>query len=85
VSDRLALDLPEELLELIAEKAAAIVLRAQAAERKPQRRWLTLEEAGERLGCTAAAARMRYKRGRLRGKHQGRRLYIDARSVEDLE
>jgi hypothetical protein len=85
MSDRLTLDLPEELVEMIARRAADLVRMELAAERKPQRRWLTCREAGERLGCSAAAVRMRYRRRRLRGKYQGRRLYIDARSVEELE
>lgn len=49
------------------------------------RTWLTLEEAGEQLGCSADAVRMRVKRGRLEAKTQGRRVYVSAASVERLE
>jgi excisionase family DNA binding protein len=48
------------------------------------RRWLTLEEAGERLGVSADAVRMRVKRGRLESRQQGRRLYVSADSVDRL-
>jgi excisionase family DNA binding protein len=38
--------------------------------------WYTLDEAGERLGCTRDAVRMRVNRGRLEARRQGRRLYV---------
>jgi hypothetical protein len=83
VNDELLLSVPEELVEAIAQRAAAIVL-AQLP-RSDHKRWLTCQEAGERLGCSAAAVRMRHRRGRLRGKHQGSRLYISAASVGELK
>jgi hypothetical protein len=46
--------------------------------------WLTTAEAGRLLGCSAHAIRMRCKRKRLEHKHQGRRLYVSARSVQEL-
>jgi hypothetical protein len=55
------------------------------AERGGDRKWYTTEEAGKRLGCSPDAVRMRVKRGRLDGKHQGRRLYVSAASVDLLE
>jgi DNA-directed RNA polymerase specialized sigma24 family protein len=50
----------------------------------PTRDWLTLTEAGDLLGCSADAVRMRARRGRLDCRHQGRRLYVSAASVEAL-
>ncbi len=47
-------------------------------------RWLTLEQAAERLGCSPDAVRMRAKRGRLEHRRQGRRLYVSATSVDGL-
>lgn len=72
--------LPDEVLEEVAARAAELVVVA----REPERRWLTLAEAGEQLGCSADAVRKRLKRGRLRGRYQGARLYVDARSLEEL-
>ncbi len=45
------------------ELAAELVDRPANGSHEP--RWLTLEQAGERLGCSADAVRMRVKRGRL--------------------
>lgn len=81
----LALTLPPELVEEIAARAAAIVLeqleRDQSRDEGP---WLTLPQAGERLGCSPDAVRMRVKRGRLEYKRQGRRLYVSRASVDAL-
>ena len=47
-------------------------------------RWLTLDQAAERLGCSADAVRMRVKRGRLEHRRQGRRLYVSTEGVDRL-
>ena len=52
--------------------------------RPQERRWLTLGEAAERLGCTTDAVRMRIHRGRLDHRRHGRRLYVSAASVDRL-
>jgi excisionase family DNA binding protein len=62
----------EELNELVDE---------HLRERK---RWLTLGEAAERLGCSPDAVRMRVRRGRLRVRHQGRRVYVSAQDVDGI-
>lgn len=71
--------------------AGAIVdaLREELAATSPAHeasspRWLTLEQAGARLGCSADAIRMRVNRGRLEARRQGRRLYVSADSVDRL-
>jgi DNA-directed RNA polymerase specialized sigma24 family protein len=73
---------------LAAELLEPLDRRLAEAERQlydgAPRKWLTLAEAGERLGCSATAVRMRVKRGRLKGRHQGRRLYVSAESVDRL-
>jgi excisionase family DNA binding protein len=77
----LAHDVLDALEELVAERVAAEV----AARPDPSAaRWLTLDQAAERLGCTRDAVRMRAKRGRLEARHQGRRLYVSAAAVADL-
>ena len=86
MSERLELTVPAELVEAIAERAAAIVVERLAHERRDDdgARWLTLAQAAERLGCSPDAVRMRVKRGRLDHRRQGRRLYVAAASVDEL-
>lgn len=72
-------DAIEQLVEqLVLERLAAV--EAETANRT----WLTLEEAGEQLGCSADAVRMRIRRGRLEARRQGRRVYVSTASVERL-
>jgi hypothetical protein len=78
----LAPDLLEALEELVTERVAAEMARLNAGDAGP--RWLTLEQAAERLGCTPAAVRMRAARGRLQTRHHGRRVYVAAESVDEL-
>jgi excisionase family DNA binding protein len=85
---------PEELLDELAMHLATHprfeqLVRTRVEETLIQRgqqdrRWLTLGEAAERLGCTTDAVRMRVKRGRLDHRRQGRRLYVSATSVDRL-
>ena len=46
--------------------------------------WLTVAEAAQALGCSERAVRARARAGRLHGRFQGRRLYIEAQSILDL-
>ena len=77
------LHLSDDVLEQIAQRAAAIVLGAQQVDngRPP---WLTLAQAAEQLDCSVDAVRMRVKRGRLESRRHGRRLYVSAESVKRL-
>jgi len=86
MSGRFEFTASDELIETVAERAAAIVLERLERDRSPENgaRWLTLAQAGERLGCSPDAVRMRVKRGRLEHRRQGRRLYVAASSVDDL-
>ena len=63
------------------EQAAELAARPTASS---EQEWLTLEQAGRRLGCSPDAVRMRVKRGRLRTRRPGRRVYVSAVSVSDL-
>lgn len=72
---------PDELVETIAERAAALLLeRAGASESEPV--WLTLQQAGDRLGCSADAVRMAANHGRFESRYIGRRRYVSRASVE---
>ena len=86
MSRRLELAMPDDVVEAIAERAAAIVVERLARETRDDNgaRWLTLAQAADRLGCSPDAVRMRVKRGRLDHRRQGRRLYVSAASVDEL-
>jgi excisionase family DNA binding protein len=85
--ERLAAVLAPELLDalekMVAERVAAELDRVEA-DHKSGPKWLTLEQAAERLGCSPAAVRMRANRGRLQARRHGRRVYVSAASVADL-
>jgi hypothetical protein len=85
--DRLAVVLAPEVVEAF-EALVAECVSAELARLDPSRndgaRWLTLEQAAERLGCSPAAVRMRANRGRLATRRHGRRLYVSAASVAEL-
>ncbi len=66
--------------EIVREELKAL----QPARSVEVLKWLTVPQAAARLGCSADAVRMRVKRGRLEGRHQGRRLYVSAESVDRL-
>lgn len=72
-------DLVAALEELVAERVVEEVERPLHS-----RDWLTLQEAGERLGVSADAIRMQANRGRLDDRHLGGRRYVSAASVERL-
>jgi len=84
--DRLAAVLAPEMIDalddLVSERVASELARLAATRDTPP--WLTLEQAGERLGCSADAVRMRVNRGRLESRRQGRRLYVAVESVDRL-
>jgi Helix-turn-helix domain len=83
--DRLLAALSPELVAALEELVADRVRQElHAARDEANAAWLTLEQAGELLDCTADAVRMRVKRGRLKARKQGRRLYVSAVSVERL-
>ena len=65
--------------------AIAELVEERLGEHEPEpahdRDWLTAEEAAERWGCSADAARRRAARGRARTRYVGRRLYLLAADV----
>jgi excisionase family DNA binding protein len=78
----LAPGLVDALEQLVAETVRNQLAAAGAAA--PSRRWLTVVEAAEKLACSERAIYMRVHRGRLEHRHQGRRLYVSAVSVDEL-
>jgi AraC-like DNA-binding protein len=67
----------DALEELVSERAAAVIARL---ERFNGPRWLTLEQAAERLGCSRDAVRSR-TRNRLETCRHGRHLHVSAAFV----
>jgi hypothetical protein len=82
VSERpseLRVDVPDELVEAIAQRAAELVL----AELRPAE-WLTLDEAADRNRTTAGALRWRAQHGRLPGAvKDGSRWLVNARELDE--
>jgi hypothetical protein len=78
VTDRLLVEVPDELVEEIARRAADLVL---AELESPE--WLTLEEAAGRYRTTAGALRWRAQQGRLPGAvKDGGRWLVNAREYD---
>jgi len=77
----LSVELVDAIETYIDERVTA-ALAELAPPNGSEPEWLTLEQAGERLGCTADAIRMRANRGRLNSKHVGRRRYVSRASVD---
>jgi excisionase family DNA binding protein len=77
----LAPDVLDALEALVAEQVTA---ELAARPDSSAARWLTLDQAAERLGCSRDAVRMRASRGRLETRRHGRRLYVSATSVAEL-
>jgi len=84
--DRLEAVFAPELLaaleQIVDERVAAALAETAPAGDGP--RWLTLEQAAERLACSPDAVRMRAKRGRLESRRHGRRVYVSRASVDGL-
>ena len=84
--DRLAVALAPELLraleELVDERVRAELDARGNRTNGP--RWMTVEQAADRLSCSPDAIRMRVKRGRLEHRRQGLRVYISAESVDRI-
>ena len=87
---RVAPLLSSDLLDLVdayVREVAVETMRAELARAtvdSRRREWYTVKEAARRLGISDDAVRMRARRNRLTFRHQGRTLYIAARSVDDL-
>jgi excisionase family DNA binding protein len=55
----------------------AAIMEAGSSAAPAKKRWLTVEEAADELGCTPATLRKRLERGRLAKHRQGGRVYVD--------
>lgn len=74
------------LVDQYLREVAAEVAQAELAKASLQRpAWYSIDEAARRLEISPAAVRMRARRGRLAVRRQGRRLYVSAASVDELE
>jgi excisionase family DNA binding protein len=67
----LALTLPDELLEQIAERAAELVLERQAATASP---WLSTKDAAAYIGAPPGRVHDLVQLGKLEPRRDGRRL-----------
>jgi excisionase family DNA binding protein len=83
VSGGFRLDLPEELVDLIAERAAALV--AEQRERPtPPSPWMTVDEAAEHLRCSRQRVFDLRSAGVLTAHREGSRALLSRAEVEAL-
>jgi excisionase family DNA binding protein len=74
---KIALDVPDELVEVIAKRAAQLVLDAQ-----PEQKWANVADAAERLRCPRSRVYELVSRGDLSACKDGTRLLF---KVADLD
>ena len=76
----LALELPNALIERLAQRVAAIVL--ERLEDTSSRRWLTVDRAADYLGRSQEAVRGLVKRRELTGYKPDGRLQLDREELD---
>lgn len=76
----LALELPNALIETLAQRIAAIVL--ERLEDTSNRRWLTVDQAADYIGRTPEAIRGLVKRRELTGYKPDGRLQLDRTELD---
>jgi excisionase family DNA binding protein len=76
----LALELPNALIETLAQRVAAIVL--ERLDDTSKQRWLTVDQAADYLGRTPEAIRGLVKRGELTGYRPDGRLQLDREQID---
>lgn len=75
-----ALDVPDELIDAIAERAAAIVLAAQNTPAAP--RWLDTKSAADHLSCPPSRIHDLVALQKLTPRRDGRRLLFDRADLD---
>jgi excisionase family DNA binding protein len=76
----LALELPNALIETLAQRVAAIV--SERLEDTTNRRWLTVDQAADYIGRSPDAIRGLVKRGELTGYKPDGRLQLDREELD---
>jgi excisionase family DNA binding protein len=76
----LALELPNALIESLAQRVAAIVL--ERLEHTSNRRWLTVDQAADYIGRSPEAIRGLVKRRELTGYKPDGRLQLDRTELD---
>ena len=76
----LALEIPKDLIDSLAERVAAIVL--ERLDDAPDRKWLTVDSAAEYIDRTPDAIRGLVKRGELTGYKPDGRLQLDREELD---
>ena len=76
----LALELPNSLIEALAQRVAAIVV--ERVEDTSNQRWLTVEQAADYIGRSSDAIRGLVKRRELTGYKPDGRLQLDRQELD---
>ncbi len=80
----LRVELPAEFLELVAQRAAQLVLERQRQQPEPRSPWLTLPEAAEYLRVSERTLERFIARGRVRAATVGRRRIVHRGELDRL-
>jgi excisionase family DNA binding protein len=76
--------LPPEMLDQIAQRVADILEERQGSQSEPARRWLTVDQAADYLGCKRQRVYDLRSSGRLSRCGDGRRVLVDRRELDAL-
>lgn len=84
-ADPLNLTIPDALVDLLAERVAAI-LAAKNRETRPEpaKRWLTIDEAADYIGSNRKRIYDLRSAGRLSRTGDGSRVLVDRKELDDL-
>ncbi len=83
MTERLALTLPDEVVDAIAARAAELVLERIGNENGPGSPWLSLPEAAQYLGVSKRQLQRLVARGKVRSTTVGRRRLLHRDDLDE--
>ena len=83
--DPISFTIPDALVDLIAERVAAILVAKNGDARpEPAKRWLTIDEAADYIGSTRKRIYDLRSAGRLSRTGDGSRVLVNRQELDDL-
>ena len=84
-ADPINFTIPDALVDLIAERVAAILAaKIGDARAAPAKRWLTIDDAADYIGSTRKRIYDRRSAGRLSRTGDGSRVLVNRQELDDL-
>jgi excisionase family DNA binding protein len=84
-ADPINFTIPDALVDLIAERVAAILAAKNGDARpEPSKRWLTIDEAADYIGSTRKRIYDLRSAGRLSRTGDGSRVLVNRQELDDL-